>query len=232
MLGIIGGVGPLASVYFYEKIVLMTNVNTDQEHLNMIILNHATIPDRTEYILGKSNKNPLDDFLKDINMLEKNKVDLIAIPCNTACYFHKEMEASTKIPILNMIEVCINNISKSNIKKIGIMATEGTIKAKLYQHYASKYNIECVVLDEEFQNQVMHIIYDYVKANLIPPKEEFMALANKMQAAGAMKIILGCTELSVLKKNLNLDEYFIDPLDDLAIEVLNYYNKPIKKDIY
>lgn len=106
-VGVLGGIGPLATVYFMDLIIRMTEAETDQEHINMLVSNHATIPDRTDYILGKSEDSPLKDMTDDAKMLEEAGCLFIVIPCNTAHYFFEDIERSVKIPVINIIKETI-----------------------------------------------------------------------------------------------------------------------------
>ena len=92
ILGVLGGVGPLATIYFADLVVKMTDAKTDQEHIAMVILNHSSIPDRTDYILDKTKPNPLPVMIKDAKLLEDDNCDFIVIPCNTAHYFYDEIQ--------------------------------------------------------------------------------------------------------------------------------------------
>ena len=91
-VGIIGGVGPMATVYFMETIIKMTDAKKDQDHINMVVLNHATIPDRTDFILGKSRRNPLKIMVEDAQKLQNAGADFVVIPCNTAHYIFDEIQ--------------------------------------------------------------------------------------------------------------------------------------------
>lgn len=105
-LGIIGGVGSEASVYFYEKLIKQTKVSGDQDHLNILLLNHAAIPDRTAYILDHSKQNPLPAFLSDLELLNQVQVKMIVIPCNTSFYFYEEFQKHSQVPIyLSLIHI-------------------------------------------------------------------------------------------------------------------------------
>ena len=91
-LGIVGGLGPLASSYLYEMITQKTNAKKDQDHLNIVLLSHPAIPDRTKYILNESKENPFPYLLNDCKILENLGVKIISIPCNTSCYFHEKLQ--------------------------------------------------------------------------------------------------------------------------------------------
>lgn len=133
IVGVLGGLGPMATVYFYDLVVEMTDAKTDQEHVDMIIMNRATTPDRTAYIVGNTDKSPLEILIKDAKRLENAGADFLVLTCNTAHYFYEKISDSIGIPLLNMIEETVEYAIKENHKKIGILATTGNIKTELYQ---------------------------------------------------------------------------------------------------
>ena len=151
-VGVLGGVGPLATVYFMEMIIEMTDASKDQEHIDMLVSNHATIPDRTGFILGESSESPMDAMVEDAQMLETAGCSFVVIPCNTAHYFFEDIRNSVQIPVLNIIEETIDYAKKQGsqrkipreIKKLGILATEGTISSGTYSFYGKPAGVECV----------------------------------------------------------------------------------------
>lgn len=221
-LGIIGGMGPKASSYLYELLTDNTNALTDQEHINTIILSHASIPDRTSYILDNTKENPYYKLVNDVKLLELMGVKMIVIPCNTSCYFRSKLQQETSVTIRNMISDTVELLHNNNYKKVCIMATKGTIESKLYQNELDKYNIKYVIADT---NKTMDIIYNYVKANKKVDKKKFLNIISEINVDA---YILGCTELSILKKELNLDDKFIDPLEVEVSIILKYFNKERK----
>lgn len=150
-VGVIGGLGPMATVYFYDMVVRLTDAKTDQEHIDMVIANRATTPDRTDYIIGKSDVSPVDVLKKDAKRLENFGSDFIVITCNTAHFFYNEISEEVSIPVLNIIEETIKHAKEKNHKKLGILATTGNINTKLYQNMCEKYDVDYLVLDEEKQ---------------------------------------------------------------------------------
>ena len=108
-VGVLGGLGPMASVYFYEMVVNMTDAKTDQEHVDMIITNRATTPDRTAFIVGESDEDPSKVLIDDAKKLENYGVDFIAMTCNTAHYFYNKIANSINIPMLNIVEETIKH---------------------------------------------------------------------------------------------------------------------------
>lgn len=218
-VGILGGIGPLATVYFMQMIIEMTDADTDQEHINMLVSNHSTIPDRTEFILGRSGSSPAADMMEDALMLEKAGCSFIVIPCNTAHFFFKDIEQSVHIPVLNIIKETIDYAaaSGSHVKKVGILATEGTIITDTYSLYGEAMGVECIAPDKEYQEKVNHIIYDKVKAGKPVTFEEIMEAVEHMRGKGCDAIVMGCTELSVAYKDLDLVNCCSDVVDSLTV---------------
>ena len=218
-LGIVGGLGPLASSYLYEMITKKTKATKDQEHLNIAILSYAKTPDRTAYILNESSDSPFPYLLDNCKILEKLGVKMISIPCNTSCYFHEKLQNEINIPINNLIKNTVRYIKEKGYKKVAILATTGTVKSKLYQDELLKENIEFCLPN---QDKVMEIIYNYVKSGKEVPNNVINELIKDIDAEC---YILGCTELSILKGKLKLDSKFIDPLEIETENILKFFNK-------
>lgn len=226
-LGVIGGVGPLSTAYFMEVLINMTDVKTDQEHIDMIVLNDCKIPDRTAYILDNTKENPIIFMKEDAKKLESLGCDLIATPCNTAHYFIDELQSVVDIPIINMIEETALELKKQEVSKVGIMATTGTINTNLFQTALQKQGITPIVPNEENQENVMSIIYDQVKAGKPIDLNKFKSVVGELRLDGCERIILGCTELSVLKKEYALNDFYVDSLEVLAEVVIKFCDKPV-----
>ncbi len=215
-LGIIGGMGPMATAYFFQLVIEMTKARTDQEHIEMLIHNCPTIPDRTQYILGNSVENPVEKMVSVGKQLAKAGVDILAVPCVTAHFFHKELEQEIGLPILHAVEECAKYLQERGYHKIGIMATDATVQMGLFEGVMQKYGMDCVYPSEEGQKKVMHVIYNNVKAGICVEKELFDAVAQELFANGAEVIILGCTELSMVKRANMTGAGFLDATELLA----------------
>lgn len=214
-LGIIGGVGPLATMFLGEMIVRLTKATKDQEHIHTIIDNDSSIPDRTAYILGKSDENPVPIIVKDAEKLAGYGADLICIPCNTAHSFYDEIQGGSPVPVLHMIRETAKRVAASGAKKALILATDGTIASEVYQNALLEVGVKPVLPKDNIQKLVMSFIYDYVKSG----KDVTRELWNNIEEgipADCDRVILGCTELSIINKNLLLGERYIDSLIVLA----------------
>ena len=228
-VGVLGGLGPMASVYFYEMVVNMTDAKTDQEHVDMIITNRATTPDRTAFIVDNSKEDPSNILIDDAKKLEKYGVDFIVMTCNTAHYFYEKIEKNVNIPLVNIVEETIKHAKDTNHKKLGILATTGNIKTRLYQNMCEKYGIEYLVLDETRQSQIMEIIYDDIKSGKPANMDKFNSIVDYLKSNNCDGVILGCTELSILKNDNNLDgNFYIDSLEVLARETIVRSGRKLK----
>jgi aspartate racemase len=214
-LGVIGGMGPLATAHFFRRIVECTEAAADQEHLDIIIFNHARIPDRTEAILSKKHEPYLSLITKDAKELEKLGVENIAIPCNTSHFFYKEIQESVAIPVINMIRESLAYAAQvRKAKRVGLLATDGTVQSGIYHRPAEELGLSVVTPTPETQKKVMRIIYDYVKGGKPGGREELLEVISELKREGAEVVILGCTELSCL--NFDLPEDCVDALEVLV----------------
>ncbi len=227
LLGVIGGVGPLATAYFMERIITFTAAKVDQEHIDMIVLNHCSIPDRTAYILDNKKESPLLMLEDDVVKLNQMGAKVIATPCNTAHYFYDHLAEISDVPIINMVKETVNVLKRQGSKRIGIMATKGTIHTKLFQDALHNQGLEGVIPDDICQGHVTNVIFDSVKANKPVDMDRFNAVVDYLKAKGCDRIILGCTELSVVKRDYQLDSFYIDSLDALAVAVIRECNAPL-----
>lgn len=216
ILGIIGGVGPLATMLIGEMIVRRTKAKKDQEHVHTIIDNDTTIPDRTAYILDSTKENPVPVLQRDTRKLISYGAEVICIPCNTAHSFYEEMQVASSVPVLHMIRETAMRARNLDARRVGILATDGTLTSKVYQTALEEVGIEPIVPSEDIQQQVMAVIYDYVKSGKDVPLVIWQPIEEAMHAMDCDRIILGCTELSIVNKELKLGEQYIDSLIVLA----------------
>jgi len=202
-IGIIGGIGPLATVDLMEKIINNTPADKDQEHLKMIVEHNPQIPDRTAHLL-EDKEDPIIPLYSCAKKLEQREADFIVIPCNTAHAFVDRIQRHLSIPIINMIEEVVKCIGDkySRAGTIGLLATSGTIQTKIYHSAFEKTDIQLIIPDETHQEMVMQAIYgeNGVKAGITrgEPEEKLLQAASFLVSQGARVLILGCTELPLL----------------------------------
>lgn len=227
-LGIIGGMGPLATAYLAEKLALHSDLPTDQEHIDLLIHSHPSTPDRTSYILGRSKESPLPKILETGKSLCECGADLIAIPCVTSHYFYEEISSALCVPVVNMAEETAKEASRLGVEQVGIMATTGTVQTRVLQNQFLKYNIQSVLPSDKTQEKVMYLIYDCVKAGKPLDRKCFHEVCAELYEGGAQKIILGCTELSVVNTFEHTEKDTICALDVLAKTCLQRLSIPVK----
>ena len=228
ILGIIGGLGPAASVYFYDLITNMTEAFCDQDHIDLVLSSRASIPDRTAYITGKSDVSPLPALLEEAKKLEDFGASVIVIPCNTAHYFYNDVKKEVRAEMPSIICETVRAIKEKGFNKAAILATAGTIGTGLYQKELEKNGLSFGVPDEKGQDELMNIIYRDVKSGIIPPPSSLLNVAAPLFESGCDCAILGCTELSLIGKSMN-DERFIDSLTVLAECSIRLMGHKVKK---
>jgi len=219
VLGVLGGMGPLATQLFYKMIIEKTDANCDQEHLNMIILSHATMPDRTGEILGGRTEELFHLLLKDAQMLESGGAGVIAIPFNTSHVLLDRLQENVSIPIINMVEETASYIAGAFHEpdlRIAVLATDGTIRTGLYQKALEKSGITPVIPGADSQKLVMKIIYDGVKNGGEIDFSDFLTVQEEILGQGCQAAILACTELSCFKEQYHLPNFYIDAMEILT----------------
>lgn len=218
-VGVIGGVGPAATVCFLDLVVRHTAAERDQDHVDLVVLQHSGIPDRTAYILGQSQENPGPVMAADARRLEGLGVGFVVVPCNTAHHFTDEVAAAVAVPVLSIVdETADEAVARPGVRRVGVLATSGTLAARVYQRAFDARGVESLVPDAADQAVVMRIIYDQVKAGRPADVAALHAVADRLRERGADVVVLGCTELSVVAAQHDLlgDDRYLDSLDVLA----------------
>lgn len=216
-LGILGGMGPLATCKLYEKIINFTDASCDQEHLEMVIINKCSIPDRTKAIFSNGD-SPVEKLKEGINELISIGCEYFIVPCNTAHYFIKDFDIKG-IKFIDMIDETISYLkNKYPYNNICVLATRGTVDTKIYSKDLSlKIFYPC----EMIQEQVMEIIYETKSGKNMLEKLQNIVNNDKYDI-----YLLACTELSIYKDQLQGN--IIDALDILAVSALKKCGKKVK----
>lgn len=230
LIGVIGGMGPIATSHYMELIIRMTDAKRDQEHLDMIIYNIPSIPDRTDYILDPSMPSPIPDIIEIGKKLEKAGAEYLCMPCITAHSFADQFEKEFHVPFINIVDATAKYLYQNGIRKAGIMATDGTMKSELFQKAFVQYEIEPVIPSKEGQKDVMHIIYEDVKANNPVEMDRFERVSEELRENGAEAIVLGCTELSLAKRDERIGHGFLDAMEVLAFNTVDLCGCRVKEE--
>ena len=225
LLGILGGLGPMSGIYFCEMLTRHTYAQKDSDHLNFLLSSRADTPDRSSFILGLSDDDPTPRMRSEAKRLEAAGAELLVIPCNTAHYFYSKISEAVDIPILNIIEETAKLCALDKVQTVGVLATEGTARSGAYSDVFTRYGINVYPLSSEEQDFLTDTIFGRIKSGLSPDVERFSALCEELYGKGCERIILGCTELSLIKKEYALPNYVIDSLEVLCISALKICQK-------
>jgi len=214
-LGIIGGLGPMATAHFLTLITRMSEAKKDQDHIEIILHSRPVIPDRSAYITGASDLNPEPDLIEIGQSLVTMGAEILAIPCFTAHYFIDAIRNATGIPIIDAIDEVTSYLSEAKIKKVGIHATDGVVYGRLYQDKLENAGITTLIPNAEAQKQIVEIIYK-IKSGQAVDFEDIHTIALDFFAAGAELILLGCSDLSILGSKQPKYQNYLDVLEILA----------------
>ncbi len=216
-IGILGGMGPEATAYFYEQIVKQTKADTDQEHIKTIIYSNPEIPPRTDAILEKGPR-PTSLLVDGFQRLKNAGADFVVMPCVTAHYFYPVIRNQVDIPFLSLLDEAVKWAKNAvpDILKAGLVASTGTLESRLFHDAFGKESIEVIHPEGDEQNQVMAAIFGPkgIKAGFTSgfPKETLVNIAKVLIARGADAIIAGCTEVPLALNDLDIPTPLIEPL--------------------
>ena len=219
ILGVLGGMGPLASAQFMLRLTLLTKADRDQDHIPAILWSDPRIPDRmaAKYAGGE---DPLPWFLRAIRGLEQAGCGAVVIPCNTAHGWYEEMRAATRLPIPHIVDAVAEDLSRQGISggKIGVMGTAATLRMRLYQDRLEALGYRCITPDQDQMDRLVSPAIAMVKANQVAASyTPAMQAANDLMQRGAVAVVLGCTELPLAAQAGPAADYPVaDSIDALA----------------
>jgi aspartate racemase len=219
VLGVLGGMGPLASAEFMRRLTLLTPALRDQDHIPAVLWSDPRVPDRTAARLG-GGEDPLPALLRGIRGLERAGCGAVAIPCNTAHGWFDAMQAATALPILHIVDAAAAELARLGVARgrIGVMGTAGTLAMRLYQERLEARGYECLVPSPEEMARLVTPGIAEVKANRVAPAYAPLAEAARLLAErGARAVVLGCTEIPLgIAAGSELPFPVCDTIDALA----------------
>lgn len=214
-LGVIGGLGPMATAYFLQLLVQMTEARTDQEHIEVLLHSKPQIPDRTRFILGQSREDPAPDG-GNRQRAGRSRGGTDSCSLCHGPLLPEKLEDSIGIPVVDTIRETALSLKAAGVTKAGILATDGTIESGLFQRAFAGEGISAMLPDRAGQQAVMQIIYQNVKAGQPVDSAAFWRVAEGLFGQGAQAVLLACTELSLVKRDFGLGEGFLDVMEVLA----------------
>lgn len=220
-IGILGGMGPEATAYFYELLIKKTKATKDQEHIKVIIYSNPEVPPRTDAILGKG-PSPVPELAAGVKFLQEAGVDFIVMPCVTAHYYYNDILAQRRVAFVNLLdETLLYAVRKlPRLKKAGLVSSSGTLKSRLFHDVFSREGIEIIAPEDMEQELVMEAIFSArgIKAGYISgwPRKIILGASKVLIDRGAEAIIAGCTEVPLVLKEEDIPVPLLEPLKILA----------------
>lgn len=220
-IGILGGMGPEATLDCYARIIKNTPAKTDQQHLRVIIDSNPKVPDRTAAIIG-DGPSPVPILVDGCRTLQAAGADFIIVPCVSAHFFLEDVRRQTELPILSIIDTVAETIIREHgdIKTVGLMGTTGTISGGRFQKRLADANCKTIVPDDRQQKRVMAAIYDIKDSAPTRSRKQItsdlVAVAQDLVANGAQGIVAGCTEIPLALKQQHVSVPYFDALTILT----------------
>lgn len=227
-IGIVGGMGPMATCDLMKKIIDRTEASCDQEHVRICVDSNTNIPDRTAAIVA-GGQDPRPEMIKSARHLQAMGADVLIIPCNTAHYFLPDVAKSVDVPFLHMPRETARVLAAQGVRAAAVLATDGTIQSGIYDQELNALHITPIHPEPDEQKMIMSLIYDYVKAGKdYPHPEKLIALQNSLAQKGAEAMILGCTELPLAFAGQKTLLPAFDPTDILACAAIRAVGATVK----
>ena len=225
IIGVLGGMGPEATIELFAQIVRRTKAKKDRDHLRVIIDNNPKVPDRTKAILH-GGKSCLPELVRSARALKRAGADFIVIPCVTVHYFHGALQKRTSLPVLNIIDETVKRVRRQHkgVRRVGLLATTATIQAGLFQKEVKSKKLDILVPSEATQaNVVMKAIYA-IKADGVTTQARTLvrSAAQELLDRGAEIIVAGCTEIPLVLKDGDLPVPVVDPIAILAEAAIDH----------
>jgi len=203
VIGVLGGMGPMATVDFMSKVIALTPASKDQDHLPLIVYSVPQVPDRTSAII-EAGESPLPAMIEGLGTLVQAGAGCIAIPCNTAHYWYDDLMLECSVPILHIVDTAGGAMKRLGIHEgpVGLLATAGTLDTGIYPAGLARHGYECMLPDDGDMDTLVTPGIGLVKAGRIVAAEKLLrTAADNLLRRGARAVILGCTEIPVALRN-------------------------------
>lgn len=247
-IGIIGGMGPLATADLFSKIIDATDAGCDQDHARVLIDCNTNIPDRTAAILA-GGKSPVAELCASARLLERSGADVLIMPCNTAHYFYDDVCRSVSCPVLSITAETAKRLTREGYGHALVLATDGTVRAGVYQKALDDAGIHAVYPDADTQACLMDVIYRGIKAGITDLSDgaktpDIAQTVDRLRVCvqtvnaciasfesvfgDSLAILPACTELPPAVRYYKLRGRFVDPTETLAVAALRFAGYPVK----
>jgi len=235
-IGILGGMGPEATAFMFRLFIQKTQADKDQDHPIIIIYSNPKTPPRTDAIF-KSGEDPVPYLIKGASVLKKSGADIIVMPCITAHYFIKDVRKKLDFNFISLVDEAVKWTINRNpdVKRIGLLSSKGTIKARIFHKAFEKRKINLITPSEKEQKTVMESIFGNrgIKAGHKTgrSRENILSVAHSLINQGAEALITGCTEIPMALKKNDINVLYIEPMSITVTAALKAAGYKIKKNI-
>jgi aspartate racemase len=222
-LGILGGMGPLATVEFMQKIISRTPAHNDQQHIPMLVSNNPQIPDRTAYLIS-NGEDPYPALKEGMDQLQQAGAECIVMPCNTAHYWYTRLTNSCNVHTISIIDSVVSEAKHRRYQTVGLLATTATMMAGMYQTKLAQQQINAIETTDSEQQAIMNGIYAVKAGNVEHGKQLMQPVFEAMLNRGAEAVIFGCTEIPVAlaEQTISQPQHCLDSLDILAEQCVHW----------
>ena len=228
-VGIIGGMGPEATVDLMVRIIKGTPALDDCDHIRMLVDNNPKIPSRIKALIEGNGESPIPCLQEMARRLESLDVDFLAMPCNTAHYYHRDIQRAIKIPLLDMVDLSVRSVIKKNpgIRKVGLLASTAVIHLKIYEIPFARKMVRLLTPTDTYQSQIMAVIKK-IKTSSYGDEvvEPIQSAAENLTGRGAGVLLVACTELSIIGRRIETTVNVFDSAQILADAVIKEALKP------
>lgn len=204
-IGILGGMGPEATLDLMQRVIKSTPAADDCDHIHLVVDNNPQVPSRIKALIEKTGEDPLPCLQEMARKLEAWGVDLLAMPCNTAHYYHSGIQGAVNIPLLNMIDVSVAAVREHSpqVRGVGLLASTAVLNLGLYDHACASHSIKVLHPDTKLQSRLMQAIRS-IKTGQYGESERITLQQNadNLVSKGAEVLLIACTELSILSGEL------------------------------
>lgn len=219
IVGIIGGMGPEATVDLMNRVIKATAARDDIDHIRMLVDNNPKVPSRIRALIEKNGESPLECLQDMARRLEGWGVDFLAIPCNTAHYYHHGVQQAVRIPLLDMIGLAVDYVTSQtpDLKTVGLLSSSAVFDLGLYEERFANVGVNLMVMDPDDQKKVMAAIRKIKTSNYgLEVVRVIQEVADNLARQGAQALLIACTELSIIGGQITPKVHMFDASQILA----------------
>ncbi len=222
-VGILGGMGPEATVDLMRRVIAGTPARDDADHIRMLVDSNPRVPSRIEALIDRTGESPVPCLVEMARGLERQGADFLVIPCNTAHHYHAEVAAAVDVPVLNLIGMTARDAGRAcpDLARVGLLASSALMRIRLYEPWFEQLGVGVLYPGSGVQRELMALIRAVKTGRYTAPQVAACdRAAEDLQAQGAQCLVVACTELSVVAERLDTDLPVCDAADVLARAVI------------